>query len=216
MPRLIERTDIIKFLAIMAAVAFVGVACYLLYASQISGAEFVALLTLGVLTSVIINSGGRIESITIAGHALKLKRENERAEANIEQLNELASAIADSLTISLPGLYDDPSEKAYREGLDLINRYKLFHQLQPQKHFPHEKLELAVRNYLYETNIGIKYRAMYDDVPEIPSPSQLLSEFNGNQRIKLSRQKFFRLYEVEIYPIYVESKTRELRSEGSQ
>lgn len=211
-----ERKLIKNIFTVSVGLVFLAVALYLIGDSKISGAEFVALLGLGLLTSIVIKFGDRIESFTFGGNAVKLMHENERAESNIERLDELSSAIADSLTISLPGLYDDTFEKGYRDGVDFVNRYRLFFKLQNKKGFPQEKLELAVRRYLHDTGIGIRYRAMYDEIPDIPSPSQLLKNHTSdNQRLKLAEHKYFRFYETDIYPIYVESRAIELKKDRS-
>ena len=202
-----------NFLAFLFGFFFIGLAYHLIDNSKLTGAEFVALVGLGLFTALIVKLGDRIESLTFGGSAIKLMRENERAESNIERLDELSSAIADSLIISLPGVYDDHCEQAYFSGLDFVNRYRLFRRLQPNKRFPEEKIELAVRNYLYGTNIGIKYRAMYDETPDIPSPSQLLSNFTSDkQRSSVKEHKYFEFYDSDIYPIYIETMARELNN----
>jgi len=191
-------------------------ALYLIHASKITGSEFVALLTLGLLASVLIAFSDKIQAFTLAGNVVQLKHENERAESNIEKMNELASAIADSLIIASPGLYEDHFETGYREGIDFVNRYRLYYELQSNGHFPQEKIELAVRKYLHDTGIGVRYQAMYDCSNEIPSPSQLLDNFSqGSQRASVSQSPYFQFYQKEIYPLYVVSVSRNLKNNKS-
>ncbi len=137
-------------------------------------------------------------------------QENERAEADIEPLNELSSVITDSLIISLPGLYSDNYDKGYRDGADFLNRYRLFFNLQNKSRFPQERVKLAVRSYLHDTGIGVRYSAMFDETPDRTSRSQLLENYTyDSQSLKLAEHKYFHFYEADIYPIYGESKAIE-------
>lgn len=201
--------------ALLVGFVFLALAIYFLEFNKISGSEFVALVALGILTSIFVKYGDKIESFSLAGNAVNLISENRRAESNINQMAEISSAIAESLTISLPGIYDDHRELGYRNGVDFVNRYRLFNKLKTKSPFPHEKVELAVRHYLHDTSIGIRYRAMYGDMPDIPSPSQLLNNFpSDTQRSQLSESSYFKYYDSEIYPIFIESRARKQKEDN--
>lgn len=201
--------------ALLVGFVFLALAIYFLEFNKISGSEFVALIALGILTSIFVKYGDKIESFSLAGNAVNLISENRRAESNINQMAEISSAIAESLTISLPGIYDDHTELGYRNGVDFVHRYRLFNKLQTKSPFPHEKVELAVRHYLHDTSIGIRYRAMYGDMPDIPSPSQLLNNFpSDTQRSQLSESRYFKYYDSEIYPIFIESRARRQKEDN--
>lgn len=189
---------------------------YLLFISKFSGSEFVAALTLASALSFFIFYSDRIETLSIGSTVLKLKRENERAQSYIEKLSEINKALIDSLVIPMPGMADDHRESAYKNGVSFVKRYKLIKKLsegslEGMKPVPSDKVERAIRDYLYGTSIGIRYAAMYDDMPTIPSPATVLSNYQGKQRDGVAKNKHFQFYETELYPIYLEA-TKELKT----
>ncbi|MCF2856995.1 hypothetical protein L1286_05920 [Pseudoalteromonas sp. SMS1] len=202
-------TKIKNLVSICTFIAFMLVGYHFLCKGFISGAEYIAFATLGLVVSLLVKLADRVESFTIGGNEVKLSQENEKAEENISKLKEIGNALADSIIYQLPSMSESHNHDAYRKGAEFIKIYEITLLLKfPQKNpIPLEKIEKAVRSYLSGTALNVNSEAMYDTNDPIPEPLQLLSKYRTEEQIKkVESSDVFKLYRDKLYPIYVNTK----------
>ena len=181
---------------------------YFLDEALFSGSEYIAFATLGLVVSLLVKLIDRIESFSIGGNEVKLSKENEKAEKNIAKLEEITDAVADSLVTPLPAMSDSSFDDAYEKGCSFVKIHDLVVSLKGTEEgvMPREKVERAVRDYLYGTALYINAQAMYDTNDKIPEPSVLLDKCKSpEKKNRLKESRSYRLYEDKIYPIYLRS-----------
>lgn len=197
-----------NLLAIFVFLVFMSLGYYFLDEALFSGSEYIAFVTLGLVVSLLVKLIDRIESFSIGGNKVKLSMENEKAEKNIAKLKEITDALADSLVAPLPAMSESSFDNAYEKGCSFVKIHDLVVSLKGAKEsvIPREKVERAVRDYLYGTTLCINAQATYGTNDKIPEPSVLLDKYKSpEKKNSLKENRSYKLYEDKIYPIYLRS-----------